>query len=243
MFNLNLYCDAAQPYDKYFQDSASSNLDSVIDLHDSICYYLIIVVGLVLTMSFILIYNYNNNIVGYRDITHGTVVEVVWTILPALILVAIAVPSFRALYLADEILSPVVTVKCVGHQWYWSYNYDDLLEPLAYDSYMVDTDTLEKGQLRLLDVDNSVVLPVNTLIRILTMSTDVIHAWAVPSLGIKLDAMPGRLNQTTVLINRLGSFYGQCSELCGTAHAFMPIRIDAVKPDQFVSWMESMLDE
>ncbi|KAF7846546.1 hypothetical protein BT93_L4177 [Corymbia citriodora subsp. variegata] len=180
-------------------------------------------------MSFILIYNYHNNLVGYRDITHGTVVEVVWTILPALILVAIAVPSFRALYLADEILSPVVTVKCIGHQWYWSYDYDDLLEPITFESYMTATDMLEKGQLRLLDVDNSIVLPVNTLIRILT--------------SVKLDAMPGRLNQTTVLINRLGTFYGQCSELCGTSHAFMPIRIDAVKPDQFVSWMESMLEE
>lgn len=238
-----LYCDAAQPYDKYLQDSASSNFDSVIDLHDSICYWLILILGLVLTIGFILVYNYSNNLISYKDLTHGTVVELIWTILPALILVAIAIPSFRVLYLSDEILVPNLTVKAIGHQWYWSYNLDDLVDNLAYDSYMVADDTLELGQLRSLEVDNSLVLPVGTIVRLLTSSTDVIHAFAVPSLGVKLDAMPGRLNQTTILINRLGSFYGQCSELCGVAHAFMPIRVDGVTVGQFLGWTKSQLDE
>lgn len=238
-----LYNDAAQPYDKYLQDSASSNFDSIIDLHDSICYWLILILGLVLTIGFILVYNYQNNIISYKDLTHGTVVELIWTILPALILVAIAIPSFRVLYLSDEILVPNLTVKAIGHQWYWSYNLDDLVDNLAYDSYMVDKDSLEKGQLRNLEVDNSLVLPVGTIVRLLTTSTDVIHAFAVPSLGVKLDAMPGRLNQTTILINRLGSFYGQCSELCGVSHAFMPIRVDGVTVGQFLGWTKSQLDE
>lgn len=147
---------------------------------------------------------------------------------------AIAVPSFRVLYLSDEILVPNLTVKSIGHQWYWSYSLDDLVDNLAYDSYMVASDQLETGQLRLLEVDNSLVLPIGTIIRVLTVSTDVIHSFAVPSLGIKVDAIPGRLNQTTVLINRLGSFYGQCSELCGAYHAFMPIRVDGVTTGQFV---------
>lgn len=241
---FNLYkCDSAQPYDKYLQDSASSTFDSVIDLHDSICYWLILIVGLVLTMGVILVHNYRNSLVSYKDLTHGTVVELVWTILPALILVAIAVPSFRVLYLSDEILVPNLTVKAIGHQWYWSYSIDDLAQPIDFPSYMARDDMLEQGQLRLLEVDDPLVLPIGTIIRILTSSTDVIHSWAVPSLGLKLDAMPGRLNQTTVLINRLGSFYGQCSELCGVEHAFMPIRVDGVTPGQFVGWLRAKVEE
>lgn len=238
-----MHADAAQPYDKFLQDSASSNYDSIIDLHDSICYWLILILGLVLTMGFILVYNYRHNLISYKDTTHGTVIELIWTILPALILVAIAIPSFRVLYLSDEILVPNLTVKAVGHQWYWSYDLDDLMQNLSFESYMVGTDELEKGQLRLLEVDNSLVLPIGTIIRVLTVSTDVIHSFAVPSLGIKVDAMPGRLNQTTVLINRLGSFYGQCSELCGAQHAFMPIRIDGVTTGQFIGWVKAKLTE
>lgn len=240
MLNI-LHNDAAQPYDLNLQDSASSNFDSVIDLHDDICYWLILISGLVFTMGFILIYNYRWNIVSYKDLTHGTVVELIWTILPAFILVAIAVPSFRVLYLSDEILVPNLTIKAIGHQWYWSYSLDDLIESINFESYMVASDDLEKGQFRLLEVDNSLVLPIGTIIRVLAVSTDVIHSFAVPSLGIKVDAMPGRLNQTTILINRLGSFYGQCSELCGAYHAFMPIVINGVTPGQFIGWAKSLV--
>jgi cytochrome c oxidase subunit 2 len=241
IFFNHLKNDAAQPRDLYLQDSASSNYDSIIDLHDDICFWLILISGAVFTMGFILIYNYRNNIISNKDLTHGTVIEMVWTITPALVLVAVGVPSFRVLYLSDEILSPNLTVKAIGHQWYWSYGLDDLVDNLAFDSYMVANDDLETGQLRLLDVDNSLALPVGTIIRMLTVSTDVIHSFAVPSLGIKVDALPGRLNQTTVLINRLGTFYGQCSELCGAYHAFMPISIDAVTPGQFIAWAKSLI--
>ncbi|RYE15152.1 MAG: cytochrome c oxidase subunit II [Rickettsiales bacterium] len=159
--------------------------------------------------------------------------------LPAFVLVAIALPSFKALYLADEILAANLTVKLIGHQWYWSYNYDDIAEPIAYDSYMVPKEDLEPGQLRMLEVDNPLVLPVGTIVRMLATSTDVIHSFAMPSLGIKIDCMPGRLNQVTVLANRTGTFYGQCSELCGAFHAFMPIKLDVVSPKQFVAWLKS----
>jgi cytochrome c oxidase subunit 2 len=233
----------AQPREKYFQDSASSNFDSVIDLHDSICYWLILILGLVLTIGFILVYNYRNSLISYKNLTHGTMVELVWTILPALILVAIAIPSFRVLYLSDEILVPNLTVKAIAHQWFWSYGFDDIVDSLEYESRMIDEKELEKGQLRFLEVDNSLVLPVGTIVRLLATSTDVIHAFAVPSLGVKLDAMPGRLNQSTILINRLGSFYGQCSELCGLGHAFMPIRVDAVTTGQFIGWVKAQAEE
>lgn len=156
-------------------------------------------------------------------------------------MIAIALPSFKALYLADEILAANITVKIIGHQWYWSYNYSDVAtaEPIAYDSYMTLDDDLQKGQLRILDADDPLVLPVGTIVRLLVTSTDVIHSFAMPSLGVKVDAMPGRLNQVTVLVNRTGTFFGQCSELCGTNHAYMPIKLDVVTPKQFVGWLKS----
>ncbi|RYE23189.1 MAG: cytochrome c oxidase subunit II, partial [Sphingobacteriaceae bacterium] len=176
-----------------------------------------------------------NALLSMRNLSHGTVIELIWTILPAFVLVAIALPSFKALYLADEILSANLTLKVIGHQWYWSYAFDDIAEAISYDSYMLTADSLEPGQLRLLEVDNAVVLPIGTIIRLLGTSTDVIHSFAMPSLGLKVDCMPGRLNQATLLINRTGTFYGQCSELCGAFHSYMPIRMDVVSPKQFVA--------
>jgi cytochrome c oxidase subunit 2 len=127
----------------------------------------------------------------------------------------------------------------IGHQWYWSYGFDDISNAIAYDSYMLASDSLEPGQLRLLDVDNALVLPVGTIIRLLATSTDVIHSFAMPSLGVKIDCIPGRLNQATLLINRTGTFFGQCSELCGAFHSFMPIRLDVVNAKQFVAWLKA----
>lgn len=144
----------------------------------------------------------------------------------------------------DEVISPSMTVKVVGHQWYWSYEYSDFIneegESIEFDSYMVPETDLEDGQLRLLDVDNSVTVPVDTHIRFIVTGADVIHDWAVPALGIKIDRMPGRLNQTSVLIEREGSFYGQCSEICGVYHGFMPIKVEAVSPEKYLSWIDSM---
>jgi len=167
-------------------------------------------------------------------ISHHTTLEIVWTILPAVILILIAIPSFALLYAMDELEDPRLTIKAIGHQWYWSYEYRDLVfgHPVSknFDSYMVLEEDLPVGGLRLLEVDNPLVLPINTQIRVLVTSTDVLHSWAVPSFGIKIDACPGRLNQVGLLISRTGVFYGQCSELCGINHSFMPIKVITFDP-------------
>lgn len=176
----------------------------------------------------------------YR-VTHNLELEVIWTIIPTLILVTIAIPSFALLYSMDELLDPTVTVKIIGHQWYWSYEYSDL-KPLvgtsvSFDSYMVPDADLVPGDLRLLKTDCPLVLPKETNIRFLITSTDVLHSWAVPSFGIKMDAVPGRLNQTSAYIMESGRYYGQCSELCGVNHGFMPIEICVVGPVDYYNWL------
>lgn len=172
-----------------------------------------------------------------------TLIELIWTITPALILIGIAFPSFNLLYLMDTIESPGLTIKVVGHQWYWSYEYSDFVnedgDDVGFDSYMLPYEDLEEGQLRLLDVDNKVVVPVNKEIRFIVTSTDVLHDFAVPALALKIDCCPGRLNQTSVEVLREGTYYGQCSELCGVYHGFMPICVEAVSKEKFLSWLDS----
>ena len=167
--------------------------------------------------------------------------------LPSLILIFIAVPSFALLYSMDEIVDPAITLKAIGHQWYWSYEYSDYNlddeTAINFDSYMIPEDDLEIGQLRLLEVDNRVVLPIKTHIRVLITGADVLHSWAVPSLGVKCDAVPGRLNQVHVFLKREGVFYGQCSELCGANHAFMPIVVEGVSLENYMSWVANKLSE
>lgn len=179
-------------------------------------------------------------------VVHGTTIELVWTIVPSIILVTIAVPSFALLYSMDEVIDPAITLKVIAHQWYWSYEYSDYNtsdeDTIAFDSYMIAEDDLELGQLRLLEVDNRVILPINTHIRVLITSTDVVHAWAIPSLGVKCDAYPGRLNQVNTFIKREGIFHGQCSELCGVNHGFMPIVVEAVSLQDYVSWVSAQLE-
>jgi cytochrome c oxidase subunit 2 len=164
--------------------------------------------------------------------------------LPSLILVIVALPSFALLYSIDEVVDPSITVKCVGHQWFWSYEYSDFearLGNINFDSYMIPEDELEFGELRLLEVDNRIVLPSRTHIRVLVTASDVLHSWAVPALGVKMDACPGRLNQTSVFLNRDGVFYGQCSEICGVNHGFMPIVVESVSLNKYVSWVLSQV--
>jgi cytochrome c oxidase subunit 2 len=239
-----------------FQDPATAIMEGIIDLHHSIFFYLIIVLTLVIWMLLYIVREYgialnlgdvsaekalvNRKIVQEtRDITHGTVIEVVWTVIPALILVVIAIPTFSLLYSMDELIEPTLTIKAVGHQWYWSYEYSDFDEgDIAFDSYMVKEDELSEGDLRLLEVDRKVWLPTNTHVRVVITATDVIHCWALPSLGVKLDAIPGRLNQTSMFLKREGLFYGQCSEICGVEHGFMPICIKAVPVELFNSWVD-----
>ena len=175
-------------------------------------------------------------------VVHGTTIEVVWTVVPSLILIVVALPSFALLYSIDEIIDPALTLKCIGNQWFWSYEYSDFENQscaVRFDSYIVPEDDLEFGTLRLLEVDNRVVLPLKTHIRLLITASDVLHSWAVPSLGVKLDACPGRLNQTSLFIVRNGIFFGQCSEICGSAHALMPIAVESVDPDKFLLWLNS----
>ena len=172
-----------------------------------------------------------------RYLVEGTTLEVVWTVVPAVVLLLVAFPSLRLLYLIDEVVDVGVTVKVVGHQWYWSYEYIDYGGEVAYDSYMVGTGDLPRGGLRLLEVDNRVVLPVNTGIRVMVTSGDVIHSWAMPALGVKMDGVPGRLNQMGVYIRRPGVYYGQCSEICGANHSFMPIVVEGVGMERYVEWV------
>ena len=174
-------------------------------------------------------------------------IEVAWTVTPSLILMVIAVPSFALLYSMDEIVDPSITLKAIGHQWYWTYELSDYStsdeESIVFDSYMIPEDDLTLGQLRLLEVDNRVVLPVQTHVRVIVTAADVLHSWAVPSLGVKCDAVPGRLNQTSFFLQREGVFYGQCSEICGANHGFMPIVVEGVSLDEYVSWISNKLEE
>jgi len=233
--------DAPEPWQLGFQDGASPSYEGIVELHDQIMFYLVIIllgVSWVLS-SVVLNFNSNSNKIVHKYHNHGTVIELIWTITPALVLIAIAFPSFKLLYLMDEVIDPAMTIKALGHQWYWSYEYSDFVnedgESIEFDSYLVPTDELEEGQLRLLEVDNRVVVPVGTHIRFIVTGADVIHSFAVPALGLKIDAITGRLNQTSVLVEREGVYYGQCSEICGVHHGFMPIAVEAVSLEKYLS--------
>ncbi len=177
-----------------------------------------------------------------RKFTHNTTVEVLWTVIPVIILVIIAVPSFRLLYFADRIEDADMTIKAIGRQWYWSYEYPDHGD-FTFDALMVADEDLEEGQKRLLTTDAAVVLPVDTRIRLLITASDVLHAFALPSMGIKLDAVPGRINETWLEITKEGTYYGQCSEICGTGHSYMPIMVKAVSKEAFAEWAEQAREE
>ena len=161
---------------------------------------------------------------------------------PVIILLIIAVPSFRLLYYTDRVEEADMTLKAIGHQWYWSYEYPDHGD-FTFDAIMLEDDELEEGQPRLLATDEAVVLPVGAKIRLLTTADDVIHSWAIPAFGVKMDSVPGRVNETWFQINREGTYYGQCSELCGTLHGFMPIMIEAVSQEEFDAWVEYAREE
>lgn len=238
-------CDSPEPWQMRLQDPASPVAEGISELFNSLTFYLIIIVFGVFWAMSSTVYHYKHTTQPIpHHFSHGAAVELVWTISPALFLITIAFPSFKLLYLTDEVFSPSMTIKAVGHQWYWSYEYSDFLnedgESLGFDSYMVPESDLADGQLRLLDVDNNVVIPVDTNVRFIITGQDVIHSWTVPSLGVKVDAVPGRLNQAAVIAEREGLFYGQCSELCGVLHGFMPICVEVVTPEKYLEWMEDM---
>jgi cytochrome c oxidase subunit 2 len=226
-------CDAPEAWQAGMQDPATPVMEGIIHFHNYLMFYMVaigIFVGWLL-YRIIVLYNKDANPTPIL-FTHSTVLEIVWTLVPAVILLVIAMPSFTLLYSMEEIIDPSLTLKVVGHQWYWEYEYSDFVdsvgENFAMDSYMVAQDDLTPGALRLLEVDNRVTLPVKTHLRVLVTSADVLHSWAVPSFGVKVDACPGRLNQVSIFIDRPGVFYGQCSEICGVGHGFMPIVVEAI---------------
>lgn len=224
--------DIPEPWHLGLQEAADPVMEEIVFFHDQIMFLLIVIVIAVL---WLLVEALNGKYYD-RDLTDGTLLEIVWTIIPAVILVFIASPSLKLLYLMDEVVSPALTIKAIGHQWYWSYEYSDYQEEtLEFDSYMVPTSDLNSGDFRLLEVDNRLVVPINTHVRILVTGADVLHSFAVPALGLKTDAVPGRLNQTGIFIKRPGTFYGQCSEICGANHSFMPIVIEAVSLDRYIN--------
>jgi cytochrome c oxidase subunit 2 len=232
------FADYAYPWQISFQDPATPVMEGIIVLHHDLLFILTIIgfaVGWVLFKTAYMFYHTRNTIPS--QITHGTTIEVIWTITPSIVLMVIAIPSFALLYSIDEVIDPAITLKVLARQWYWAYEYNDFGENINFDSYMIADDDLEPGQLRVLEVDNRVILPTNTHIRVLITSSDVLHSWAIPSLGVKMDACPGRLNQVSMFIKREGVFFGQCSELCGSSHGFMPIVIEAVSVERFMSWV------
>ena len=236
--------DIPMPWGIYFQDSATPQMEGLVELHDNIMYYLVIILFAVGWILLSIVRNYisTKSPISHKYLNHGTLIELIWTITPAVILILIAFPSFKLLYLMDEVSDPSMSVLAEGHQWYWSYQYPDFLdstdELIEFDSYIVPESDLEFGTLRMLEVDNRVIIPELTHTRFIVTSGDVIHSFACPALGIKCDAYPGRLNQVSVFINREGVFYGQCSEICGILHSSMPIVIESVSLEKFLTWLE-----
>nr|YP_009774154.1 cytochrome c oxidase subunit 2 [Caulacanthus okamurae]QIZ74771.1 cytochrome c oxidase subunit 2 [Caulacanthus okamurae] len=247
-FLSTIEADSALDWQLGFQDPATPIMEGIINLHHDLMFFICVISIFVSWMLGRTLWHFNQNQNSVpSNLTHGTLIEMIWTITPAVILLIIAVPSFSLLYAMDEIISPAITIKTLGHQWYWSYEYSDYLnhesEAINFDSYMIPEEDLVKGQLRLLEVDNRMIVPINTHIRVIVTAADVLHSWAVPSLGVKCDAIPGRLNQTSLFIKRQGIYYGQCSEICGINHGFMPIVVEAVSLPNYVSWISNKLSE
>nr|YP_010576092.1 cytochrome c oxidase subunit II [Tarletonbeania crenularis]UZN43364.1 cytochrome c oxidase subunit II [Tarletonbeania crenularis]WNH38342.1 cytochrome c oxidase subunit II [Tarletonbeania crenularis] len=228
----------AHPSQLGFQDAASPVMEELLHFHD----HALMVVLLISTFVLYIIIAMVTTKLTNKYILDSQEIEIIWTVLPAVILILIALPSLRILYLMDEIDDPHLTIKAVGHQWYWSYEYTDY-EDLAFDAYMVPTQDLIPGQFRLLETDHRVVIPVESPVRVLVTAEDVLHSWAVPSLGVKMDAVPGRLNQTAFLASHAGVMFGQCSEICGANHSFMPIVVEAVPLEYFEKWSSMMLED
>ncbi|MDE0049518.1 MAG: cytochrome c oxidase subunit II [Rhodospirillales bacterium] len=226
-----------------FQTALSPSMERIVDFNLMVTIIIVIITAFVFAlMAWIVIrYNKKRNPVPSKT-THNTLLEVVWTVVPVIILLIIAVPSFRLLYYTDRVEDADMTLKAIGHQWYWSYEYPDHGD-FTFDALMLEDDELEEGQPRLLATDEAVVLPVGVKIRLLTTADDVIHSWAIPAFGVKMDSVPGRVNETWFQINREGTYYGQCSELCGTLHGFMPIMIEAVSQEEFDAWVEFAREE
>jgi cytochrome c oxidase subunit II len=227
------------PWELNFQHPATPVMEQLYDFHTFLVWIITVIALFVIGLLLFAVVRFREkkSPVPSRT-THHTLVEVVWTVVPVLILVVIAIPSLRILYYSDRIENAELTIKAVGHQWYWSYEYPDNGN-FTFDAVLIPQNELKPGQLRLLETDKRLVLPVDTTIRVLVTADDVIHSWAVPAFGVKRDAVPGRINETWIRIEREGVYYGQCSQLCGKDHGFMPIAVEAVSRDAFQGWVEA----
>ena len=237
LFSFTVFANAPYDWQLGFQEPASPVMRSVLELHD---FVLIMMTAITIFVLLLIIYV----VIRFRKSanpnpskrTHNALIEILWTGIPVIILIAMAIPSFKLLYQQDVIPEADMTVKVIGHQWYWEYQYPEQ-DDISFESYMIPDDELEEGDIRLLTVDNKLVLPINKNIHVLVTAGDVLHSFAMPSLGVKKDAVPGRLNETWMNIEKTGIYRGQCSELCGTGHGYMPIVIEAVSQEDFIAWV------
>tara|TARA_B100001113_G_scaffold18034_1_gene13430 strand:+ start:586 stop:1416 length:831 start_codon:yes stop_codon:yes gene_type:complete len=221
-----------------FQEPATDLMSDIISFHSYIL--MPIITGISILVLFLLLYiafrfNSSRNQVASTT-THNTVVEILWTVIPVVLLIIIAIPSFRLLYVSETIPKADLTIKAIGNQWYWSYEYPDYGD-IVFDANMLNDDELSDPKLRLLETDTQIVVPVNKVVKLQITSNDVLHAWTIPAFGVKMDAVPGKLNETWFKANQEGLFYGQCSELCGPKHAFMPINVKVVSEKEFEDWI------
>ena len=272
---FNSFLDHAFPGQYGFQYSASKIMSGIVNLHHFFMFFIVIILAFVFSLIFLIFQHFTfNNQITFKDflklkninnvnISHGSVLEIIWIIIPSLILLFIAIPSFSLLYSMEAFTDCYILLNVIGHQWYWSYEciiktqflpIEDMFSTekidffkfkhikFSFDSYIVQTNDLKKGELRLLETTNPIVLPIDTGIKVLVTADDVIHSWAVPALGVKIDALPGRLNQIFLKIDRCGHFYGQCSEICGINHGFMPIVVEAVPVEKYVSWVAAQTE-
>ena len=234
--SFELYGKQATDWQLSFQNPATDLMGSVVGLHNIILIVMTLITLFVLFLLFYVSFRFSakRNPIPSTT-THNTVVEVLWTAIPIVILVVLAIPSFKLLYQQEKSESYDMTVKVIGHQWYWEYEYPDHGD-FYFESYMVQEQDLEEGDLRLLTVDNPLVIPANKNIQILITAGDVLHSWAVPSMGLKTDAVPGRLNETWVNVKEPGIYRGQCSEICGSGHGFMPVVVKVLPEREFMAW-------
>ena len=227
-----------------FQEPATDLMSDIISFHSYIL--MPIITGISILVLFLLLYiafrfNSSRNQVASTT-THNTVVEILWTVIPVVLLIIIAIPSFRLLYVSETIPKADLTIKAIGNQWYWSYEYPDYGD-IVFDANMLNEDELSDPKLRLLETDTQIVVPINKVVKLQITSNDVLHAWTIPAFGVKMDAVPGRLNETWFKANKEGIFYGQCSELCGPKHAFMPINVNVVSETEFENWIDFAKEE
>ena len=248
LFLITLFGSAAfskEPYDWQlgFQAPASDVMRSVLSLHDFVLIMMTVITIFILLLIIYVVIRFRRKInPNPSKRSHNAILETLWTGIPVIILIVMAIPSFKLVYEQDVIPEADMTIKVIGHQWYWEYQYPEH-DDLAFESYLIPEDELKEGEPRLLTVDNRLVLPVNKNIQVLVTAGDVLHSFAMPSLGVKKDAVPGRLNETWMRIDRPGIYRGQCSEICGTGHGYMPVVIEAISEEEFAAWVNKAKNE